>query len=94
MGSCSPSTTTNSVYETQVFIASVGGTGFPAENEITLSQNAALVTGFENTIVFPGLIVTQLTPGDVITLVCPARVRVVLSLFLLITPLLSFLCSS
>jgi hypothetical protein len=75
VGSCSSPTTTNTVYETQVFIASVDGTGFPAENEITLSQNAALVTGFENTIVFPGLIVTQLTPGDIITLVCPSLVR-------------------
>ena len=51
---------------------------YPAENSIAITQAITTTTYITNPITFPGLTVTQLTPGEAITLV-PLFIRLPLS---------------
>ena len=58
---------------TQWFVATANGTSYPAENSIVMSgQTITATTNIYSSVIFPGLTVTQLTPGEAITLVPPS----------------------
>jgi hypothetical protein len=71
-------------FQTQWFVATVNGMTYPAENSIPITQIITTTTYITTPITFPGLTVTQLTPGEAITLVplliCLPLVSVELSL--------------
>jgi len=56
---------------TQWFVATVNGMGYPAENSVVLTQVVTTTDYLYNAYTFPGLTVTQLSPGEAITLVPP-----------------------
>ena len=71
---CSQATATISLnakatYYTEWFRATVNGIGYPAANSIIFSEYITVTTYVRKPLVFPGLTVTQLTPGEGITLV-------------------------
>jgi len=59
---------------TQWFVATVNGMGYPAENSVVLTQVVTTTDYLYNAYTFPGLTVTQLSPGEAITLVPPSPV--------------------
>lgn len=52
-------------------MATVNGMGYPAENSVVLTQVVTTTDYLYNAYTFPGLTVTQLSPGEAITLVPP-----------------------
>jgi len=50
-------------------VASVNGMGYPAENSVVVTQVVTTTDYLYNAYTFPGLTVTQLSPGEAITLV-------------------------
>jgi len=59
-------------------IAVVGGSAYPGENAIVFSDGYEITSsGFLYTpITFPGLIVTKLTPGEIVTIVLSLVYRI------------------
>jgi len=64
-----PASPLETEFMTQWFVATVNGIPYPAENSIAITQAVTTTTYITNPITFPGLTVTQLTPGEAITLV-------------------------
>ena len=56
-------------YYTQYYTATVSGEPYPAQNSIVLTEIITSTTYLYFPVTFPGLTVTQLSPGEAITLV-------------------------
>ena len=57
------------VFYIERFVATANGLRYPAENSIVLNKNITATIYLYVPVIFPGLIVTQFTPEEVITLV-------------------------
>jgi hypothetical protein len=63
-------TATATAYYYEFYTAVVGGTPYPGENPMVYSQTITIPDTIYTQITFPALTVTDLTPGEAITMVC------------------------